>query len=159
MRRVLLIACGLLAGAAPAVSGQPIPVAAPYDTQADAPSQVAAAFAEAKRSGREVLLDFGGNWCPDCRMLAGVMEMPSVRPWIDAHFVPVAVDVGRFSKNMEIAQRYGVRVTAVPAVLVLTPDGRLLDPDGVRALGNARAMTAQGMVDLLAQWGARGGAV
>jgi hypothetical protein len=70
----------------------------------------------------------------------------------------VEIDVGRRDRHMDIARRFGVTVTSVPAVLVLTPEGRLLDPDGARALGNARAMTAQGMVDLLAQWGARGGA-
>lgn len=158
MRRIMLLACGLLIGAAPVVGGQPMPVAAPYDVQADAQAQVDRAFVEAKRSGREVLLDFGGNWCPDCRVLAGVMQMPSVRPWLDAHFVVVEIDVGRRDRHMDIARRFGVTVTSVPAVLVLTPEGRLLDPDGARALGNARAMTAQGMVDLLAQWGARGGA-
>ncbi|MBB2202743.1 thioredoxin family protein [Gluconacetobacter tumulisoli] len=137
--------------------GQAMPTAvpAPYGSPADAPAQVAAAFRAAQASGKNVLLDFGGNWCPDCRLMAGVLRLPQVAPWIDAHFVEVTVNVGRINTNLDIAQRYGVTIKAVPTVLIITPQGRLLNPDGTLALGDARHMSSQAVVDLLAAWNAR----
>src|SRR6478672_8222530 len=63
----------------------PVPLPLPYDEQANATAQVDAAFKRAKQTGKRVLIDFGGNWCPDCRILAGVMKLPEVRSFIDSH--------------------------------------------------------------------------
>lgn len=162
-----LLAAGLTlgtAGAALAIglptptglpAAQPVPSPHPYDTAADAHAEVDAAFAAARRSGRDVLIDFGANWCPDCRMLNGVMQMPAVKAWRDSRFESVMVNVDRFNVNMDIPARYGVTVKQIPTVLVLTPQGKLLDPDGTLALGNARAMSPQASVDQIAAWDAR----
>ena len=136
-------------------STQPVPDRHPYDTTADAHAQVDAAFAAARSSGRDVLIDFGANWCPDCRMLNGVMQMPTVKAWRDSRFETVMVNVDRFNVNMDVAARYGVKVKQIPTVLVLTPQGKLLDPDGTLALGNARAMSPQASVDQIAAWDSR----
>jgi thioredoxin 1 len=134
----------------------PHPVAAPYGPTDGAQAQVDAAFQTARASGRNVLIDFGGNWCPDCRMLAGVLALPSIAPWVAAHFVTVMVNVGRINTNLDIARHYGVTIKAVPTVLIVTPEGKLLNPDGSLALGDARRMSAQAVVDLLAGWDSRG---
>ena len=47
----------------------------PFDENADANAAVANAFARAKAEHKRVLIDLGGNWCADCRILAGVMEL------------------------------------------------------------------------------------
>ncbi len=149
----IVLMAGLSPVAAPTLPpGQASPVQAPYDTAADAHAQVDAAFATARATGRKVILDFGGNWCPDCRMLAGVLTEPAVQPWLDAHFVTVMVDIGRRNKNLDIAQKYGVTVEGVPAVGVLTADGKLLNPGHVTALANARSWSQQAVVDLIASW-------
>jgi thiol:disulfide interchange protein len=158
IRRALMLAAAvtLCAGAAPAVpiiSAEPLVAAAhPYDETADAHAQLAAALAEAQRSGKHVMLDFGGNWCPDCRVLAGILERPEVKPWFEANYIEVAVDVGRRTKNMDIAQHYGLALEAVPSVLVLSPDGKPVNRDAVLALGDARSMVPQAVVALLARW-------
>ena len=149
----IMAAALCLAAAAPVVPpGKATPVARPYDEAADAHAAVTAAFAAARASGHKVLLDFGGNWCPDCRMLAGVLDMPEVQTWSAQHFETVYIDVGRFTKNTDLAQAYGVKLTAAPTVLVVTPDGKLLNGDHVFALADARYMSAQAVVDLLASW-------
>lgn len=131
------------------------PVSKPYADAALAPTQVREAFITAAKTHRRVLLDFGGNWCPDCRMLAGVFALPDVALWLEKNFVVVPVNVERLNANMDIAQHYGVTITAVPTVLILTPEGRLLNGDGALSLGNARHMSSQAAVDLLAQWNNR----
>ena len=149
---ILLTAAGSPTAAPSLPPGAASPVQTPYDIAADAHAQVGAAFAMARTTGREVILDFGGNWCPDCRMLAGVLAVPAVHSWADRHFVTVMIDVGRRTKNLDIAQKYGVKVEGVPAVGVLTADGKLLNPGKVDALADARSWSQQAVVDLLASW-------
>src|ERR1700678_2169735 len=57
----------------------------PYDEAANADGAVDAALARARHSHKLVLIDLGGNWCADCRILAGVMELPEMRSFLDAH--------------------------------------------------------------------------
>ena len=126
----------------------------PYDEAANADGAVDAALARARQTHKLVLIDLGGNWCADCRILVGIMELPEVHAFLDAHYEIVSVDVGRFNKNLQIPARYGIttRLEGVPAVLVVTPDGALVDRGHVSALVDARSMTPQAIADWLAQW-------
>jgi thiol-disulfide isomerase/thioredoxin len=151
-RYLIPFAALCLMAVSPAVPpGQAVPVAHPYDETADAHAQVDAALAEAKRSGRTLLLDFGGNWCPDCRMLAGVFQEKPVADWMAQHFVVLTIDIGRRTRNMDISQRWGVTIKGVPTVLMISPDGRLLNPEDPYGLQDARSMSTQAVVDLLAK--------
>jgi|SRR5579871_2973420 len=126
----------------------------PYDENADANAAVAEAFAKARAEHKRVLIDLGGNWCPDCRILAGVMKLPEVQRFVDAHYVEVSVDVGRFNRNLQIPARFGItrRLEGVPSVLIADPDGTLVDAGHIAALADARSMTPQAIADWLAQW-------
>src|SRR5580704_10275934 len=106
MRRWMALAAVVLAAgpafAAPAphvtiVSFEQLrtPLPYPYDEHADADAAVAQAKAQALAARKLLLVDLGGNWCPDCRILAGAMALPEVRAFVDAHYVVVTVDVGR----------------------------------------------------------------
>jgi thiol:disulfide interchange protein len=151
-RYLLPFAAVYLMAVSPAVPpGQATPVAHPYDETADAHAQVDAALAEGKRTGRTVLLDFGGNWCPDCRMLAGVFQEKPVADWMAQHFVVLTVDIGRRNKNMDISQRWGVTIQGVPTVMMISPQGKLLNKDDPYGLADARSMSTQAVVDLLAK--------
>ena len=79
------------------------PAREPYPPAELAARQVHEAFLTAAKTNRRVLLDFGGNWCPDCRILAGIFAVPSVSQWLDEHFVIVPVNVGHLDTNMELA--------------------------------------------------------
>lgn len=136
-------------------TGQAPPVAHPYETPSVAHEAVDAAFKQAHASNKRVLIEFGANWCPDCRMLAGVLRLGPVQSWIAQDFVPVSVNVDHFNVNMDIARRFGVTVKAIPTVLIVTPDGRLLNPDGTLALGNARKMSSQAVLDQIDAWNQR----
>ncbi|WP_231901658.1 TlpA family protein disulfide reductase [Gluconobacter oxydans] len=132
------------------------PVATPYPDTTVAHDQVAQAFALAQKTHRKVLLDFGGNWCPDCKMLSGIFALPDAAHWLDSQFVVVPVNVGRINTNLDLAARYGVTIKAVPTVIIVTPDGHALNGDGSTALGNARSMSPQAVLDLISSWNKRG---
>lgn len=132
----------------------PIVVEKPYDTSADADAAVNAAFAQARASGKRVLIDLGGNWCADCIILSNVMRLPEVAPFIAANYEVVMVDVGRFNRNLQIPARFGIthRLEGVPFMLVVDPDGKLLNTGHTASLDEARTMEPQAMVDWLASW-------
>ncbi|TWB38041.1 thioredoxin family protein [Nitrospirillum pindoramense] len=133
---------------------QPLPY--PYDETIDnaaVNAQVDAALAKAKKEHKRVLLDFGGNWCGDCRVLAGLVELPEVHSFLDKNFVMVTVDVGRYTKNMDVPARFGVpKFKGVPTVLVVEADGTLVNGDASFDLTDARHMEPQAVVDWLAKW-------
>ena len=131
------------------------PLPYPYDEKADASAAVAAAKARALGHHKLLLIDLGGNWCPDCRILAGTMAQPELRAFVDTHYEVVTVDVGRFDKNLQIPARYGIikRLEGVPSVLVVDPaSNKLIDAGHISALSDARHMTPQALADWLARW-------
>ena len=131
------------------------PLPYPYDEKADAPALVDAARKRARAEHKLLLIDLGGNWCGDCRVLAGTIEQTELKRFVDAHYVVVAVDVGRFDKNLQIPARYGLRdrLKGVPSLLVVDPKSdKLLNAGDTAALSDARHMSPQGLADYLARW-------
>lgn len=155
---LLLAAAPALSAPAPRLHVQTIdalaPLPLPYDEQANARLAVAGARAKAKASHKLLLIDYGGNWCLDCRVLAGVMNQPEMQPFIARHYEVVKVDSGRFDKNTDITAHYGFKkVEGVPAVFIVDPKtDQLVNRKSVIALADARSMTPQGIADWLAQW-------
>ncbi|MFI4966024.1 MAG: thioredoxin family protein [Caulobacterales bacterium] len=131
------------------------PLPYPYDEAADADAAVAKAKARARASGKLLLIDLGGNWCGDCRILSATMIRPDLAPFLARHYETVLVDVGHFDKNLQIQAHYGItdRLEGVPALLVVDPKtDKLLDSGHIAALADARNMTPQALADWLAQW-------
>lgn len=133
---------------------QPLPL--PYSETANARADVAAARVRAKRTHKLLLVDLGGNWCLDCRILTATIDVPALKAFVDRHYEVVTVNIGRYDTNMDIPVAYGVNDKlkgGVPALLVIDPrSGRLLDGGHISALEDARHMSPQGLADWLAQW-------
>jgi thiol:disulfide interchange protein len=132
---------------------KPLPL--PYDEHADADRAVSAALLRARAGHKLLLIDLGGNWCLDCRLLAATMAVPVLKQWLQAHYEIVPVDVGRMDKNLQIPARFGApgRPQGVPALLVIDPNGnRLVNKGRIAALSDARSLNPQGLADWLAQW-------
>lgn len=167
MRKALLAltAIALLPAAAPVTAPRvgtatfeqlPQPLPLPYHA-GSARAAVAQARARALKGHKRLLIDLGGNWCLDCRLLAGVMELPQMRGFMARHFEIVTVDVGRFDQNLDIPAHYGIkdRLAGVPAVLIVDPrTDRLLNAGRITALADARTLTPQALADWLAGWAA-----
>lgn len=132
---------------------KPLPL--PYDEQANAQAVVAAAKARARAKHKLLLIDLGGNWCLDCRLLAGTMDLPQLQKFIAAKYEVAVVDIGRFDKNLDIPAHYGIkdRMEGVPSVLIVDPrTDKLINQGHTAALADARSMTPQALADWLAGW-------
>ena len=131
---------------------QPLPL--PSDEKAEAHQDVVKGKARALKAHKLLLLDFGGNWCLDCRLFAGTIELPTLKPWVKKHFEVVTVDVGRYTKNLDITAAYGTpRPKGVPAIFIVDPkNDKVLNKGRETALADARSMNPQALADWLAQW-------
>lgn len=107
-----------------------------------------AAFEEARRTGRPVLIDFTGYTCTNCRhMEATVLSKPAIAERIDRGFVPLQLwtDDGETGPDL---QRYQFELTgriALPTYAVVHPDGRLVNQlSGVTSLDEFAAFLDAG---------------
>ena len=129
------------------------PLPYPYDEAADGVRAVDAARARARAEHKLLLIDLGGNWCGDCRVLAGTVEQTELARFVRDHYVLVPVDIGKRDRNLAVPTRYGLKVEGVPALLVVDPKtDRLLNAGHVADLSDARHMSPQGLADYLARW-------
>ena len=65
-----------------------------YDEKAAAHKLISAAITEATRSHKNIVLDFGANWCGDCHALDAEMRKPELASLIEKNYVVVHVGVG-----------------------------------------------------------------
>lgn len=143
------------AGAKPAAQAPPTYQAAqtrPIYPVADPRPEIAAAVAAGKRDGKHVLLDFGADWCPDCRVLDVVLKDPVAEPFVRASFNIVRIDVGRRDKNGDLVEQY--RATSgewIPALVALDGAGKVIGGTSTDVRFTRRTTAAE-LIALLERW-------
>ena len=116
----------------------------PYDENANAGEQISVALEKAKLKNRYVLLQMGGNWCPDCRIFSGTINIPKVNAYIKKHFKILYIDVKRYEINMQLMEEYGIpSAEGIPRVLVFDKDKNLLNNSNTTEWRTARDRSSQ----------------
>ena len=155
MRRVRwLLLAALMAALPPLHAAERI-----YPDAARAEADVAAALQEAARTHRRVLVDFGGDWCTDCRILDVNLRRPENAALLQKHYIVVHVNVGDkgISENFPLAERYGIPLRkGVPALAVLEADGRLVYSQRNGEFESMRRMDPRSVNEFLAKWKGEG---
>ena len=147
-RRLLaaLLACAPLLGFA----AEPM-----YPPVERARADLEAALKDAATSKKRVLVDFGGNWCTDCKILDINLKKPENAALLGKSFVMVHVNVGDkgISDNFDVAERFGIPLKkGVPALAVLESDGRVVYAQKNGEFESMRKMDPQSVNDFLARW-------
>jgi thioredoxin 1 len=143
MRKSLALCLCFLAFAARAAD-------APYDEAADARLQIRQALAQAATAHVPVLVVFGANWCADCKILDMAMKSGTSAPLVSRDFEVVKVNVGRFDRNVDVAESYGVPLKqGIPAIVVLSPANTVLYATRTGELADARELGEPGIHDFL----------
>jgi thiol:disulfide interchange protein len=97
-----------------------------YDPHRSATDDILTAQAEAKRSGKRVLLELGGDWCKWChlldRTLAGNPDLLTLRR---RHYVTVKINVSNENLNKAALNRFG-KIDGYPYLIVLDADGKIV---------------------------------
>jgi ketosteroid isomerase-like protein len=132
---------------------QPIKTKDIYPADANAKEEIANALKTAAKSGKRVLLVFGGNWCYDCHVLDEAFHSAEIAPTLNRNYVVVHVDIGEYDKNLDVAERYGVPLKkGVPAAAVLASDGKPLFSQKNGEFEKARSMAPEDILAFLNKW-------
>ena len=125
------------AAGAPAAQDEKPAKPAIYDEQADAAADIAAALARAAHKNKRVLVQWGANWCGWCVKLHGLFTTDKdVRKELLYEYEVVRVDIGKWDKHLDLAQRYGAdpKQHGVPYLTVLDAAGQALANQDTGAL-------------------------
>jgi len=108
--------------------------------------------AGAQRTGKRVLLDIGGDWCPYCRQMDRFfLKHPDILQLRDQNFITVAVFYSSEDKNEKVLARYS-KVLGVPHFYVLDKDGTLLHSQHMLELRAGGSYDPNKMIEFLTKW-------
>ena len=117
-----------------------------YNETADAKAEVQQALAQAAESHQAVLVVFGANWCPDCRVLNAAFKQGPSAPLIAKDFKVVKVNIGQYDQNVDMAKGYGIDLKkGIPTVASLSAKGDVLYTTKESELADARHMGDDGI--------------
>jgi len=98
-----------------------------YSDPSKAKAELATALKTASATHKRILLDFGGNWCPDCQALDIYFHDNKNRVLLEANYILVHINIGHMDQNEDLAERYEIPLKrGVPALAVLSDNGQLL---------------------------------
>jgi thioredoxin 1 len=126
-----------------------------YPDPQQAPADLTAALHAAAQHHKNVILDFGGNWCGDCKVLDIYLHDPVNVGLIDANYVVVHINIGtsEMDQNQKIAERYQIPLAkGVPALAILDQHGKLLYSQRSGEFEKMRRMDPNSVTSFLLQW-------
>src|SRR5690349_17778625 len=126
-----------------------------YPKVDQAAADIAAAQKQAAREHKRVLVDFGGDWCTDCKILDINFKRPENAELLKAKFVVVHVNVGNrgIDENFAIAERYGIPLKkGVPALAVLDAKGKVVYAQKNGEFESMRSMDPASVHEFLDRW-------
>ena len=124
-----------------------------YSADANPHADIAQALHTAQEQHKNVIVDFGGNWCGDCQVLDIYLHQDPNLPILDKNYVLVHVDIGHMDKNTDVAEKYDIPLKrGVPALAVLDAHGRLLYSQKSGEFEAMRRMDPASVTEFLNQW-------
>jgi thioredoxin 1 len=124
-----------------------------YPEKADAKSDIKSALDKAGHLHKRVILDFGGNWCGDCKALDRNFHKEPNTSLLKDGFILVDVNIGHFDLNKDVAKQYGVPLEkGVPALAVLDSGGKVLYSQKNGEFESMRTMDASSVTEFLKRW-------
>lgn len=123
-------------------------------THDDPKKAIATAEAEAAKTNKRVIIDFGGNWCGDCKALEAYMHKPENQGLLSANYVLVKVNVGDdgITQNFDLAQHYGIPLKGVPSLAVVDPQDHVIYSQANKEFADMRHMDPSSVHEFLEQW-------
>jgi thiol-disulfide isomerase/thioredoxin len=116
-----------------------IPLPLPYNGEIYSESDVERFLDNSINKLKQPIIIFGGNWCPDCRILEGTLQLPTIKKYMIEHYEIMHVDVGRYDKNMNLISYFKIpKEEGVPRVLVFDNKKNILNMESTKEWTTAR---------------------
>ena len=104
-----------------------LPLPLPYERKEIA-SEELLSFIKNSTKGKQALIIFGANWCPDCRILEGTLLMPTVKKFMEEKYSILHIDLGKYDINMSLLEVLGIpKQEGVPRVIIFDNQGKPLN--------------------------------
>ena len=125
-----------------------------YDESIDAMEQINNAIEEARETGRYVLCQVGGNWCPWCLRFAQFATTDTaVAPLIEKEFVYIHVNYSKTNKNPEAMRYLGNPARfGFPVFVILDEEGRPIHIQESASLEEGKSYDPKKVKNFLSLW-------
>lgn len=123
-----------------------------YDPNRNADTDIKSAVLEARRTGKLVLVDVGGEWCVWCHILDEFFDQnPKLLEYREQNYVMVKINYSPENKNDTVLSRYPA-IPGFPHLFVLDTKGKLLRSQDTGELEAGKSYNAQKVYGFLRKW-------
>lgn len=125
-----------------------------YDETIDPMTQIDNALAEAQQTGKYVICQVGGNWCPWCLRFADFIKKDTtVAKVIADNFVYIHVNYPRRGQPTELINRLGNPGRfGYPVMVVLNTDGKVIHTQDSSFLESGQGYDPKKVLRFLRNW-------
>jgi thioredoxin-related protein len=97
-----------------------------FDPTRDAQKDIQDAIVLAKKFGKYIFLDIGGEWCIWCHRLDSLfIQNTDLEDYLNKYYVVVKINVSKENKNEVVLSQYP-KVAGYPHIFILNKDGELI---------------------------------
>lgn len=124
-----------------------------YDEKIDPMTQIDNAIAEAKRSGKHVICQVGGNWCKWCLRFADFITTDKeIAEQIDANYVYIHVNYSNKSPKALLERLGNPGRFGYPVMVVLDTEGKILHTQDSSFLESGEGYSKKKVQRFLKTW-------
>ena len=105
------------------------------------------------KSNKQPIVIFGANWCPDARLLEGVIQLPAVKNFLEKNANILNIDVGNYEMNTELFSFFDKNIEeGIPRVFIMDRKGKTLNLHVNDTMRKARDLTTQDIFNYLQEF-------
>lgn len=125
-----------------------------YNPQANAQADINAAVAKAKREGKHVFIQVGGNWCVWCIRFHDLVDTtPELKKFLNDNYETVLLNWSPENKNEEILKKFNYPGRfGFPVFLILDGNGKLIHTQNSAYLEEDGGHSVKKVMDFLKNW-------
>ena len=125
-----------------------------YNEEVSPMEQIDNALEEARNTGRLVICQVGGNWCPWClRFAQFITENEEIRQFVEEHFVYIHLNTSKEHKNLDMLERLGNPGRfGYPVLVVLGHEGEVLHIQNSSYLELEKSYDTKKVMDFFKNW-------
>ncbi|PYS50447.1 MAG: hypothetical protein DMF68_07175 [Acidobacteria bacterium] len=132
-------------------SGEYVPVRK-YDPKRNADQDIKNAVVEARRTGKRILLEVGGEWCIWCHIMDEYFEKHTdLLSFREKNFIMVKINYSDENKNTQVLSRYP-EIPGYPHIFVLDSNGKFLYSKNTGELEEGRGYNLERFMAFLKEW-------
>tara|TARA_B100000965_G_scaffold392458_1_gene402034 strand:+ start:732 stop:1181 length:450 start_codon:yes stop_codon:yes gene_type:complete len=93
---------------------------------------------------KQPIVIFGANWCPDAKLLEGVLQLSTVKTFLETRSKILHIDVGSYEINTELFDFFDQDIQdGIPRIFIMDKAGKNINLRVNDAMRKARELSSQ----------------